>query len=134
MRWTDLPADDGPADAGASALSRGEWDDLRRRLERLPPGHPSHPDGESRTDEAADDEALADEGTNRPGPSETSGPDPEGSGQAVPIQARGRRAEDHGSASPGAHGDLAGPGGREPYRPWFTGSESPEPWFAADPD
>jgi len=26
------------------------------------------------------------------------------------------------------------PPDREPYRPWFTQGESPQPWFAADPD
>ena len=31
----------------------------------------------------------------------------------------------------GATGDLGG--GREPYRPWFTAGESPEPWFSSEP-
>jgi hypothetical protein len=30
----------------------------------------------------------------------------------------------------GAAGGLGG--GREPYRPWFTAGESPEPWFTSD--
>jgi len=30
----------------------------------------------------------------------------------------------------GATGDLGG--GREPYRPWFTAGESPEPWFSSE--
>ncbi len=126
MRWTDLPAERGPADAGASALSRGEWEDLRRRLERLPPGHPSHPDGAA--------EARAGEDSGSPGTPDQLDPDPDGGGQAAPGEGHGRPAGKAGRARPGSHGDLPGPGAREPYRPWFTAGEPPEPWFAADPD
>jgi hypothetical protein len=141
MRWTDLPPDHDPADGGASALSRGEWDDLRRRLERLPPGHPSRPGGEGE-DQAQDwraDQGQADRA------------DDEGEAQARDGQADQARPGERGSPAwsgvmdsdagrprePGGHRERdAGPmipGRREPYRPWFTAGESPEPWFA-DPD
>ncbi len=139
MRWTDLPADRESADAGASALSRGEWDELRRRLERLPPGHPSRPDGEDgaaegREAEATASEAQADEGTDPPEPPGRPDLDPERGRPADPGQARERHAGPGDRARPGGHGDLGGLGGREPYRPWFTAGEAPEPWFAADAD
>jgi hypothetical protein len=123
MRWTDLPAERGAADAGASALSRGEWEDLRRRLERLPPGHPSHPDGAG--------EARAEEDGS---PGEQPDPDPGGGGQDAPAKGHERQARKTGRARPGGLGDLPGLGGREPYRPWFTAGGPPEPWFAPDPD
>jgi hypothetical protein len=129
MRWTDLPADREPADAGAGALSRGEWDDLRRRLERLPAGHPSHPDAEG---EARVGEALASEDSGSPEAPEA--PDPRnGRDRGPEREARDRNAGEGGRDRPGTHGDLGGLGRREPYRPWFTAGESPEPWFAADP-
>ena len=47
MRWTDVPPEGGPADDGdRPVLRRGDWEDLKRRLERLPPGHPSSPPDE----------------------------------------------------------------------------------------
>jgi hypothetical protein len=133
MRWTDLPPERGPADGGGSALSRGEWQELRRRLERLPPGHPSHPDGEGA--ERADEDGWP---PGQPGPDPDAGQpgggdagrERPGGGDAGREQA-GRAA---GRGRPGGHGELAGPGNREPYRPWFTAGESPEPWFTAGPD
>jgi hypothetical protein len=123
MRWTDLPPERGPADGGGSALSRGEWEELRRRLERLPPGHPSHPDGEGA--ERADEDG-------RPTGQPSADPD---AGQRAAADERGERPGGAaGRSRPGGHDELAGQGKREPYRPWFTGGESPEPWFAADPD
>jgi hypothetical protein len=158
MRWTDLPADRGSVDAGASVLARGEWDDLRRRLEQLPPGHPSRLDGEGRVDQAADGEGWVDQATDGEGRVDqaaagegrvdqaTGGhggdadgrrggpdPDPERGPQGNHGDSRERHAGDTGPARPGGPGDLAGLGRREPYRPWFTAGESPEPWFAADP-
>lgn len=129
MRWTDLPPDPGPADGRASALPRGEWEELRRRLERLPDGHPSRPDdvaGATTAEDLADDESGP---AGRPGPV-----DPGDGGQAEPKErTRDRNAADRGNAKPGGLGDLGGRGEREPYRPWFTEGEPPEPWFAAGP-
>ncbi len=122
MRWTDLPPDRDPADAGGSALTRGEWEDLRDRLERLPPGHPSRPEeADLAGEDAADDDAADDDAADGPGP---------GPRRGVKDGERERGS--------GARGHEAGravtPARREPYRPWFTAGESPEPWFAADPD
>jgi hypothetical protein len=129
MRWTDQPPDPGPDDGRAPALSRGEWEELRRRLERLPEGHPSRLDDAA---EAATAEEPADEGgglSERPEPA-----DPGGGTDAEPQRrARGPGAADGGHARPGGLGDLGGRGGREPYRPWFTDGEPPEPWFAEGP-
>ena len=157
MRWTDLPPDRGPADGGGAAASRGEWDDLRRRLERLPPGHPSRPgdEGEIRAQDGlpgqsqADDEGEAQADDGRPDRSQA---DDEGEDQAEDRQAdQGRPGERASPAWRGVRDDEAGrprepgghrerdagpllPGRREPYRPWFTEGEPPEPWFAAEPD
>jgi hypothetical protein len=134
MRWTDLPRDSGPADGRASALPRGEWEELRRRLEQLPDGHPSRPDDEPDATAVEDldlaDKDLADEGSGRPGPA-----DPQG-GKPVDPQRRARCPEEANAdhAKPGGLSDVGGRGEREPYRPWFTEGESPEPWFAAEPD
>jgi len=127
MRWTDLPPDREPADAdaGASVPSRGEWDDLRQRLERLPPGHPSRPgdEGEGQAEDRADqdraDQGRADE-RGSPG------------WRGVTDDEAGRHREPGGHRERDA-GGAAIPGRREPYRPWFTAGESPEPWFT-DPD
>jgi hypothetical protein len=126
MRWTDLPPERGPADAGAPALSRGKWEELRQRLERLPPGHPSRPDGEG--------EAGADGDSSPAEPSGEPGADPDAGRRAGDEEGHLRREPTAGRAGPVGHGDLAKADGREPYRPWFTAGESPEPWFAADPD
>jgi hypothetical protein len=124
MRWTDLPPDRGAADAGASALTRGEWDELRQRLERLPPGHPSRPGDQG----LADDEDLA--GDRSP---DGDGPDASGSPvrRGVKDNEESRR-RDSGGRSDHRAGTVPIDGRREPYRPWFTAGESPEPWFAAD--
>jgi len=143
MRWTDLPPDSGPADGRASALPRGEWEELRRRLERLPEGHPSRPDGDpdatavgELADTGAADKDLEDEGRGQPGR-----PEPAGTGRADPRdgndpqrRVRGPGGADAGHGKPGGLGDLGGQGEREPYRPWFTEGESPEPWFTVEPD
>ena len=128
MRWTDLPPDREPADARAAAASRGEWDDLRRRLERLPPGHPSRPGDEGSVDEyPADQEQAEDGGPGQSRAAEGGSPGRRGVSDGIPDR--------HGE--PGGHrehdpGSGAVPGRREPYRPWFTAGESPQPWFAAD--
>jgi hypothetical protein len=130
MRWTDLPPDPGSADGRASALPRGEWEQLKRRLEGLPDGHPSRPDDAAGTTAA---EELADDEGGPPGRPEPA--DPEDGGQAEPQRrTRDRGAIDAGHARPGRLGDLGGHGEREPYRPWFTEGESPEPWFAGEAD
>jgi hypothetical protein len=129
MRWTDLPADSEPADSepvDAGTLSRGEWEDLRRRLERLPAGHPSRPDGEAEA-AAGRDGGVAD-------PSGHAAPDPGGGQRAVPDAGRERQAGKAGRGGSGGPGELAGPDRHEPYRPWFTAGEPAEPWFTADPD
>jgi hypothetical protein len=150
MRWTDLPPDSGPADGRASALPRGEWEELRRRLERLPEGHPSRPDDDADPtaveelagEDAADKDLAEGRGglPERREPSDSGRPD---SGRAPPGEAKpldaqrrvqGSRSADAGHAKPGGLGELSGHGEREPYRPWFTGGESPEPWFTAEPD
>lgn len=120
MRWTDLPADREPGDDGDSPVPRrGDWEDLRRRLERLPPGHPSAPDGDDEADDA----------------------DERDTGQIEPDADRDGREADRGRPGRpdgrGGHDARSGPGAaaggqREPYRPWFTAGESPEPWFNAD--
>jgi hypothetical protein len=148
MRWTDLPPDSGPADGRASALPRGEWEELRRRLERLPEGHPSRPDNEPDATAAEDDLAaedvagtdpdgtdLADEESGRPGSADAGAADTR-DGKPADSQrgARGPAGADSGHGKPAALGDLGGRGAREPYRPWFSGGEPPEPWFVVEPD
>ncbi len=122
MRWTDLPPDRGPADAGAPTAPREEWDDLRQRLERLPPGHPSRPggEGEGRAEQGRADQGRAGEGGSP-------------AWRGVTDNEAGRHREPGGHRERDA-GGAAAPGRREPYRPWFTAGEWPEPWFAADPD
>jgi hypothetical protein len=151
MRWTDLPGDPEPAGGRDRAVvRRGEWEDLRRRLERLPAGHPSAPD--DRDDAAADgadagwaEDSRADEGRAGRGSADEAGEQPaERGGRAEPD----RRARPEGSTRPEGQARPEGstrPEGqearrsagldrREPYRPWFTSGESPDPWFWADPD
>lgn len=131
MRWTDLPAEGGPGDAGASGLRRGEWEALRQRLERLPEGHPSSPDDEELDDEEQDADPAArsagqtdadDRGRDRPAAPER--------GQAGSRPRPGAVGASRAGASDGP--GTVPPAGREPYRPWFTSGESPQPWFAGD--
>ncbi len=150
MRWTDLPPESGPADGRASALPRAEWEELRRRLERLPDGHPSRPDDhpdataveELAGEDAADKDLAEGRGglPERPGRADSERPDTgrADQGDSKPLDAQrrvqGSRGADAGQAGPGGLGELSGRGEREPYRPWFTEGESPEPWFTAEPD
>jgi len=150
MRWMDLPPDSGPADGRASALPRGEWEELRRRLERLPEGHPSRPDDDADATAAAElageDAAGKDQAEERAGLRER--PEPAGSerpdtgraepGDGKPLDGQrrveGSKGADAGHAKPAGLGEIGGRGGRDPYRPWFTGGEAPEPWFTAERD
>jgi hypothetical protein len=148
MRWTDLPPESGPADGRASALPRAEWEELRRRLERLPEGHPSRPDDDPdataveklANENAADGDLAQGRGGLRREPADSERPDTgradRGDGKPPDAQrrAQGSRGADAGQTRPGGLGELSGRGEREPYRPWFTGGESPEPWFTAEPD
>lgn len=137
MRWTDLPADGGAADAGVSGLRRAQWEQLRQRLERLPAGHPSSPDDDGPEADADDDGPQADVLEGDPettGADDGHGRDRDGPADPVPGE---------GSARPGRRGAASRPGGGdtraagaigrgEPYRPWFASEGSAEPWFAAD--
>lgn len=93
-------------------VQRGEWEDLKQRLERLPAGHPS----------SLDDEDPADEGWAEG--------DRESAGRG------GQTGPDRSARLPRGHeaGWGPGPGQREPYRPWFASGDSADPWFSADPD
>jgi hypothetical protein len=124
MRWTDLPRDREPADdREGPVVRRGEWEDLKQRLERLPPAHPSSLDDEDPADgDWTEDERVGGERADR---------------------AAGRSAGRGGQAGPdrparlaGGHeaGRLPDPDRREPYRPWFASGDSSDPWFSADPD
>src|SRR5258708_15830044 len=82
MGGTDFPRDgesrDAPPASPAPFMQRGEWDDLRQRLERLPAGHPSSPDGEDRADVGWDEADGPDEypdADERNGGDERNGPD-----------------------------------------------------------
>ncbi len=106
-------------------LQRGEWEDLRQRLERLPAGHPSSPDDQDRADAdwAEDGRAAQDrgeEGRVGEGWADEGGDRPRWDGPAGPGGSEAARA--------------LGADRREPYQPWFASGQSPEPWFSADPD
>jgi hypothetical protein len=131
MRWTDLPPDRDAADGRVSGLTRGQWQELRERLERLPPGHPSRPGDAGLPDEARSaGEDAADQGL----PDEDDPAGARGVQDDDPVRGRapGERAEPGRRRAPDAARAAAG-GAHEPYRPWFTTGEPPEPWFAADP-
>jgi hypothetical protein len=160
MRWSDLPRDPEPAGGRDRAVvQRGEWEDLRRRLERLPAGHPSSPGDDrgaagARADAAwADDgetgERGADQGSADRGSADRGSAGRGSAGQADDERAdRGRRAGPDrrsgpdqrtgpdGHTGPGRYhaGLTPGPDHREPYQPWFASGDWPDPWFSADPD
>lgn len=139
MRWTDLPRDPEPAgEQDRAVLQRGEWEDLRRRLERLPAGHPSSPDDDGDAAEARADAGWTEDGRvdERGAAKDSAGRGGEEhadrGGQAGPD----RRIGPDGPAGPGRcrAGLAGGPDQREPYQPWFASGDWPEPWFSADPD
>jgi len=159
MRLPDRPGERGALDERIGTGARGAGDNLRERLDRLAACHPSSPDyqemeygetpeygdyqkteyepagaGAERAAEEQDRQAA------RPG-----GLDGELAGRDGELAGRGNgRADRPGAGRPagwraadtgprpggGAAGGLGG--GREPYRPWFTEGESPEPWFTSD--
>ena len=119
-------------------LQRGEWEDLRQRLERLPAGHPSSPDDQDRADadwaeDGRADEDRAEEGRVGEGWADEGGDRSAGGGGRSGPE---RRARWDGPAGPGGSeaGRVLGADRREPYQPWFASGQSPEPWFSADPD
>jgi hypothetical protein len=160
MRRPDGPGEHRALDEGA-ARARAAYDDLRQRLERLSACHPSSPDyaepgysateygqtgyaetgyaetgyaetGYAETDYAETDYAGREYG--EPGPGERPEPGGDkapGSGDRASGKRPHRELAEPGEHRPGA--GLGGPAGRrEPYRPWFTTGESPEPWFTAE--
>jgi hypothetical protein len=130
MRWIDLPPDGGQADGRDSAdHRRAQWAELRQRLERLPPGHPSSPDqderdrGQDERDTGREAGDLADPAAARE-PESRVGSDPEA---ARGMPADGDRGRVRGQ---GGRHDQSLTGRRDPYRPWFTDGEPFQPWFA----
>jgi len=104
-------------------VQRGEWEDLKQRLERLPAGHPSSLDDEDPADEGWAEGDLADEDRTDSAAGQAAGR----SGRTGPDRPAGL-ADGHEA------GRLPGPDRREPYRPWFASGDSADPWFSADPD
>jgi len=111
-------------------VQRGEWEDLKLRLERLPAGHPSSLDAEDPADEDPADEDPADEDWAEDDRADEDDADAGGD------QSAGRRGRTGPARPAGGHeaGHLPGPDRREPYRPWFASGDSSEPWFSVDPD
>jgi hypothetical protein len=140
MRWTDLPRDPEPAgDQDRAVAQRGEWEDLRRRLEELPSGHPSSPDGDGDAAEAGQDAGWPEDrraGERDEGQGGQAGAERRAGGADRGGQAGAdRRAGRDGHTGPGRyHAGLTGSADqRGPYRPWFASGDCPEPWFSADP-
>jgi hypothetical protein len=143
MRWTDLPRDPEPADdRERPVVQRGEWEDLKQRLERLPAGHPSSLDDEDPADEdwpegrADEDPADEDPADEDPAAEDRADEDRADGGSDRSAERGGRTGPDRSARLPDGHeaGWAPGPGAREPYRPWFASGDSPEPWFSVDPD
>ncbi len=129
---------------------------LPERLLRLPAGHPSsdRPDVVSHPawpdDWTCDDPYDPEAGDDRGGAArDWSQPEADAGEQAEPgpvdpadrfgADAPEGRATTDRTPGAGWSGDTQGaapiPGpGSGPYRPWFTGGGTPEPWFAAGPD
>lgn len=153
MRLPDGSGERRAADErGGTGPAREASDDLRRRLDRLAACHPSSPEygemayrelagagnygemeydaagtGAERTIDEQDRQAA------RPGgrDGEPASRGEKAAGRPGPGRPAGWRAGDAGHRPDGgAAGGLAGR--REPYRPWFTAGESPEPWFTGE--
>ena len=150
MRVPDLPGGHGPADQPPARPGprQDRLAELRQRLERLPPGHPSAPDRRFedgyRTpgDPAYGSTAVGDiepddvEGAAGPGPSRPAEPDQPGGRPAGERDAADRSGRTRGDAGYRARlpsaGDLGLHGRRDPYRPWFAGADWTQPWFTGE--
>ncbi len=156
MRWTDVPGEGEQADGRASAdHRRAQWEELRQRLEQLPPGHPSSPE-QDEWDNAGEADGLAEPAAAHE-PEPRAGGDPEadqdmgtdsdlgaageqGGGlageqdvpqeQGVPGRTAGRRSHAGDGYLTTGRPDQGLIGRHDPYRPWFTDGESAPPWFA----
>ena len=125
MRWTDVPGEGEQADGRASAdHRRAQWEELRQRLEQLPPGHPSSPE-QDEWDNAGEADGLA--GEQGGGLAEERGVPRE---QGVPGRTAGRRSHAGEGYLTTGRPDQGLIGRHDPYRPWFTDGESAPPWFA----
>jgi hypothetical protein len=117
MRLPDWPGEHGRVDQrDPVGQGDGAGDELRQRLDRLAAGHPSAPEYE------------------RPagsGEQEYGGTLPDAQPPESWVPSADGRARPDSRPDSGTAGGLAGR--REPYRPWFTAGESPEPWFTGDP-
>ena len=137
MRWTDVPGEGEQADGRASAdHRRAQWEELRQRLEQLPPGHPSSPE-QDEWDTAGEADGLA--GEHGGGLAEERGVPPEQGvppergvprEQGVPGRTAGGRSHAGDGALTTGRQDQGLIGRHDPYRPWFTDGESAPPWFA----
>jgi hypothetical protein len=139
MRRPDLRGEYRPLD-GQDPLGTapGRLAELRQRLERLPPGHPSSPErdrGHEARDRAGELEGTADPDA---GGDLKAGNDLEADGDLDGEEERdrpGRAGEEGGPAGDGqlASGlDLSQIREHEPYRPWFTDGGPAQPWFAGE--
>jgi hypothetical protein len=104
-------------------VQRGEWEDLKQRLERLPAGHPSSLDDEDPADGDWTEDERADEDRADGAAGQSAGR----GGQTGPDRPA-RLAGGHEAGRP------PGQDRREPYRPWFASGDSSDPWFSAEPD
>jgi hypothetical protein len=137
MRPPDWASERGDSDErGAAGRARWARDDLRQRLDRLPDGHPSSPEyeelpGAGETGFGQPPEYGELENAELENGEQDNGELAEGGDEGGDGRPAGRRAGDAGARPAVGTGGLASR--RQPYRPWFTSGESPEPWFTADP-
>src|ERR1022692_586538 len=135
-------------------------DQLRERLDRLPPSHPS---ARTRSPDRSSDLASRDTWpAGRDARPSVSGRDPEPDERSAERDGRGDAEPDASETEPDGGGDAGGQNSRgadrghsdqrsdhadggsgwlapgqarsgAPYRPWFTDAGPGEPWFAANP-
>jgi hypothetical protein len=133
---SDLPRPPEQADEPPPARSRERLAELRGRLERLPPGHPSSPGYPLPPGAPGDEQQASEPAGCSPDPiSPDAGREPGSAGGQPPDDAQPelRRGAEPGrrAAAPGP-GAYPGPwGSPEPYRPWFSGADWAAPWFTA---